>query len=107
MIQFQKLTSTLVTSLLLTVAGSAMADDGADAYTAKGCAACHGADAKSPIMPLYPKIAGQSKEYLTQQMADIKNGKRSNGMSGVMKGVMAGVSDDEITALAVYISGLK
>lgn len=77
-----------------------MAADGAELYTSKGCAACHGADANSPIMAQYPKVAGQSKEYLTQQMADIKNGKRSNGMSGVMKGVMAGVSDEEITAIA-------
>ena len=80
--------------------------DGAALYTAKGCAACHGADAKSPIMPQYPKIAGQSKEYLTQQMADIKSGSRSNGQSVVMKGIMAGVSDDEIAEMATYISGL-
>jgi len=97
----------LVTGILMTgaVTTSAYAD-GAALYTSKGCAACHGADAKSPIMPTYPKIAGQSKEYLTQQMADIKSGSRSNGQSGVMKGIMAAVSDDEIAEMAVYISGL-
>jgi len=80
--------------------------DGAALYTAKGCGACHGANAKTPIMPLYPKIAGQSKAYVTIQMTDIKSGKRNNGQSAVMKGVMAAVSDAEITAIADYISGL-
>lgn len=57
-------------------------------------------------MPLYPKIAGQSKEYVTQQLNDIKSGARSNGQSAVMKGIMTAISDDEITAMAEYISGL-
>ena len=95
----------LVTGMLM-ISATAIAADGAALYTAKGCAACHGADAKSPIMPLYPKIAGQSKEYVTQQMTDIKTGSRSNGQSVVMKGIMAGVSDDETAAIAEYISGL-
>lgn len=80
--------------------------DGAALYTAKGCNACHGADARTPIMPLYPKVAGQSKVYVMTQMQDIKSGKRSNGQSVVMKGVMAGVSDTEIAAIADYLSGL-
>ena len=85
---------------------SVFAADGAATYTAKGCAACHGADAKSPIMPQYPKIAGQSKEYLIQQMTDIKSGTRNNGQTAVMKGIMAGVSEEEIAVIADYISGL-
>ena len=64
---------------------SVFAADGAATYAAKGCAACHGADAKSPIMPQYPKIAGQGKEYITQQMTDIKSGARNNGQTAVMK----------------------
>jgi len=100
------LSTSLATALLLTISGSALAADGAALYTAKGCGACHGADAKTPIMPLYPKIAGQSKEYVTQQMNDIKSGARSNGMSVAMKGIMASVSDEETAAIADYISGL-
>ena len=91
---------------LVLLSGSVFAD-GAATYTAKGCMACHGADAKTPTTPMYPKIAGQSKEYLTAQMKDIKSGKRNNGQTAVMKPIMAGVSDAEITALAEYLSGLK
>jgi len=105
--KFKNISAALAATLLLSITGTAMAADGAALYTAKGCAACHGADAKTPIMPLYPKIAGQSKEYVTQQMMDIKSGARSNGQSVVMKGIMAAVTDEETAAIAEYISGLK
>ncbi|HIP80823.1 MAG TPA: c-type cytochrome [Leucothrix mucor] len=88
------------------VATAPATGDGAALYVSKGCVACHGADAKSPIMPLYPRIAGQSTEYITTQMTDIKSGARSNGQSAVMKGIMASVSEAEIAAIAGYLSGL-
>lgn len=98
--------TSVATVILLTFSGSALAADGAALYTAKGCGACHGADGKTPIMPLYPKVAGQSKEYVTQQMNDIKSGARSNGQSIAMKAIMASVSDEETAAIADYLSGL-
>ncbi len=90
----------------LSMTGIALAADGASLYTGKGCMACHGADANTPLMPLYPKIAGQTKEYLAQQMTDIKSGARNNGQSIAMKAIMASVSDEEIAALAEYLSEL-
>ena len=100
------LSTSVATVIFLTFSGSALAADGAALYTAKGCGACHGADGKTPIMPLYPKVAGQSKEYVTQQMNDIKSGARSNGQSIAMKAIMASVSDEETAAIADYLSGL-
>ena len=96
--------SILVAGML--VISSAVFADGAAVYKAKGCTGCHGPDAKSPVMPAYPKIAGQSKEYLMQQLKDIKSGARNNGQTAAMKGIMASVSDADITALAEYLSGL-
>ena len=104
--KFIGFSASVATAVLLTISGSAFAADGAALYTAKGCGACHGADAKTPILPLYPKIAGQSKEYVTQQMNDIKSGARSNGQSAAMKGIMTLVSDEDTAAIADYISGL-
>ena len=102
---------TLVSSLMLvTAAGQAQALDGGALYAnpAKGgCSACHGKDAKSPIMGAYPKLAGQNEAYLLQQMKDIKSGKRNNGMTAAMKGIMHLVNDEEMAALAKYISSLK
>jgi cytochrome c len=86
--------------------GAVMAADGEALYKTKTCVACHGKDAKTPIMPTYPKIAGQSKEYALQQMKDIKSGARNNGMTAAMKGVMHLVTDEEMAALAEYVSGL-
>ena len=77
---------------------------GADLFTAKGCGGCHGPDAKSPIMPTYPKLAGQNAEYAAAQMKDIKSGARANGQAAAMKGVMAGVSDAEIKEIATWLS---
>lgn len=72
-----------------------------------GCTACHGKDAKSPLLPMYPKLAGQNEAYLLQQLKDIKSGKRNNGMSAAMKGIMHMVNDEEMAAIAKYLASLK
>ena len=77
---------------------------GAAAFMAKGCIACHGVDAKTPIMPLYPNLLGQNKDYIVNQMKDIKSGARHNGMTAVMKPIMAAVTDDEIQAISEWLS---
>ncbi len=85
---------------------SVFAADGAALYVSKGCLACHGADGNTPIMPTYPKLAGQTAEYALAQMKDIKSGARSNGQSAVMKGIVAAISDEELDAIARYLAGL-
>ncbi|MCM8612763.1 c-type cytochrome [Accumulibacter sp.] len=93
--------------LLAILATPAMAVDGAKLYTEKTCNACHGPAGTKPLMPDYPKIAGQNAKYAERQMLDIKSGARANGNSAAMKGVMHLVNDEEIKALAEYISKLK
>lgn len=83
-----------------------IAADGATLYVSKGCVACHGADGNTPIMPTYPKLAGQTAEYALAQMKDIKSGARSNGQSAVMKGIVAAITDEELDAIAKYLAGL-
>lgn len=102
-----KTISLAATIAVASLSGAVMAADGAALYMSKTCVACHGKDAKTPIMPTYPKIAGQNKEYAIQQMKDIKSGARSNGMTAAMKGVMHLVTDEEIEALAAYVAGLE
>ncbi|MEW6514046.1 MAG: c-type cytochrome [Pseudomonadota bacterium] len=91
----------------LAVAMPVVAADGAKLYMEKTCVACHGKDAKTPLTPVYPKLAGQSAAYAEQQMKDIKSGARNNGQTAAMKGVMHLVSDAEIKVLADYLSKLK
>lgn len=61
---------------------------------------------KLPIMPTYPKLAGQNAQYALNQMLDIKSGARANGQAAAMKGIVAGVSDDELKAIAEWLSTL-
>ena len=81
--------------------------DGAALYASKTCIACHGPDAKTPLLPEYPKLAGQNAAYALLQMKDIKSGARSNGNTAAMKGVMHLVSDEELEVLAEWLSGLE
>lgn len=97
----------LALTLAVSVSGVANAADGAKLFAEKTCTACHGKDGTKPLMPDYPKIAGQNKAYAEKQMTDIKSGTRNNGNSAAMKGVMVLVSDAEIKDLADYISKLK
>jgi cytochrome c len=92
---------------LLTATGfvnTAHAADGAALYKTKTCWSCHGKDAKSPIMPIYPRLAGQNADYLFNQMKDIKSGARNNGQTAAMKGVMGLVSEEEMRTLADWLS---
>jgi cytochrome c len=80
--------------------------DGAQLYKTKTCFTCHGTDGRSPILPVYPKLAGQSAEYALTQMRDIKSGVRANGQSAAMRGIMHVVNDEEMEAIAQYLSSL-
>lgn len=92
--------------VLLALTATAAAADGRKLYTDKACATCHGPTGNEPIMPTYPKLAGQNKVYLIRQMNDIKSGDRDNGASIAMRGIVANLGDDEIAAIAEYLSGL-
>jgi len=80
--------------------------DGATLYQQRTCIACHGPDAKTPILPEYPRLAGQNEAYLLRQMKDIKSMARNNGNTAAMAGIMHLVNEQEMEALAKYIANL-
>ena len=92
---------------LFAAAAAVAAPDGAALYKDKTCWSCHGKDAKTPLVPTYPKLAGQNAEYALAQMKDIKTGARSNGQSAAMKGVMHLVNDVEMKAIAEWLAKQK
>ncbi len=100
------LVSAAFAALSLSVSTAVLAD-GAALYKNKTCWSCHGKDAKSPIMPMYPKLAGQGADYAYNQMKDIKSGARNNGQAVAMKGVMGLVSDAEMRKIADWLATLK
>ena len=101
--------SILLMALIMVASMSSVANagDGAKLYAEKTCTACHGKLGNKPLMPDYPKIAGQNAAYIERQMLDIKSGKRANGNSAAMQGVMVLVSEAEIKDIAAYVSKLK
>lgn len=62
------------------------------------CVACHGTDGNS-VVPTYPKLAGQSANYLAKQLADFKSGVR---VDPIMVGMVAGLSATDMDDLAAY-----
>ena len=106
----RRLITALATGLVAMSAGlptAVFSLDGAQLYIEKTCAACHGKDAKTPLLPIYPKLAGQNPDYTYNQMQDIASGARANGMSAAMKGIMHLVSDQEQRAIADWLATLE
>ncbi len=69
----------------------------------KACAACHGADGNSTIAGT-PSIAGQPRIFLENYLVMTREGIRG---TDVMQGLLKGVPDRDIVALAVHFSKLK
>jgi len=70
------------------------------------CGGCHG-PAGAGIPAQFPRLAGQYAEYITAQLTAFREGKRSNDLNGVMRGVAAHMNDGQIRAVAEYAAGLR
>ena len=73
-----------------------------------GCVNCHGKDGKGRGKgnSLFPVVGGQQKAYLVKQLKDFKAGTRKNDPAGMMSDIAKKLSDEEINAVAEYLSGL-
>ena len=73
-----------------------------------GCVNCHGSNGKGKGADnaLFPVIGGQSKAYLVKQLTALKNGSRANDPAGMMADIAKKLTDEEIQAVAEYLSGL-
>jgi cytochrome c553 len=72
------------------------------------CAGCHGKDGKTKALGKSELLAGQSKEVLEEKLTAYQAGKRNvAGMGTLMKGQVAGMSEENIEDLAEYISEFK
>ncbi len=94
----------------LLLAGLGLASNVAAADAAAGskiansvCAACHGVDGNSPA-PTFPKLAGQSVEYITKQLNEFKSGARNNG---IMAPIASALSAEDVQNVAAYFSAQK
>jgi cytochrome c553 len=67
------------------------------------CASCHGEDGNSAA-PTFPKLAGQTKEYITKQLNNLIDKKRNNE---IMSPIAATLKKSDIAGLADYFSSQK
>ncbi len=110
MSQFSRIVTTVAGGLLLLAvlaAPSAQAQDAAALFVSRGCEACHGAAGNAPIGGLYPRLAGQSRDYLVAQLQAFRAVERQGGNSAAMWSFATGLSDAEIKSLATYLSRVK
>jgi len=72
------------------------------------CVSCHGADGKTKALGKSEVIAGQAAADLEKKINEYKAGTRNvAGMGTLMKGQVASLSDEDVKAIAEYISSLK
>lgn len=69
---------------------------------AAACMGCHGMDGNSPAVPApagpWPKLAGQTQEYIAKQVMDFKSGKRKNDTMSAQAQAIAEVDIPDIAA---------
>jgi len=70
------------------------------------CASCHSPNGAG-IPPFYPRLAGQHAEYTTTQLRAFRTEQRANDVNNVMREIVTGMSENEIQAVAEFISGLR
>ena len=102
----QKLKPSAAKDKELAALGQKIFRGGNSATGVAACAGCHGpAGAGMPAQ--YPRIAGQFSEYVEAQLKAFRSGARSNDPNGMMRGVVARMSDREIQAVSEYVAGLR
>lgn len=90
----------LVSMFLISAPLMAGGDAAAGKQKSVTCAACHGADGNS-ANPEWPKLAGQSEQYLLKQLKDFKHQNRVNPL---MSGPVAALSEQDMADLAAYFA---
>ncbi|NOR52450.1 MAG: c-type cytochrome [Gammaproteobacteria bacterium] len=68
------------------------------------CETCHGVEGKGTTK--LPRLAGQHKHYLSGQLQDFNERKRTND-NAIMHSIASKLTELEIAAVALYISGMQ
>jgi cytochrome c553 len=72
------------------------------------CAGCHSPDGGGIEAAGYPRLSGQTTDYVAKQLNAYRDGERAAGQNAsIMMDVAAKLTDQEIEAVASYVSGLN
>ena len=67
------------------------------------CSSCHGAEGVS-LLPTFPNLAGQGKQYLHKQLMDVRDGKREIPS---MTGLLDNMSDKDLLVISEFYAEKK
>lgn len=84
--------------------GDAIYNSGADGVMA--CTACHGPNGAGLEAAGFAKITGQKIDYTIKTLKDFRAGNRNNDMNGMMRDIAKAMTDEQIEAVANYLTGL-
>ena len=87
-------------------AGKKVYQGGNNVTGVAACQACHGPSGAG-IPAQYPRLGGQHADYVLAQLKAFRSGERSNDANKVMRTIASRMSDQEMAAVANYVSGLK
>ena len=76
--------------------------EGIPGKSVRACAGCHGANAEGASV--FPRLAGQNARYIVAQLHVFGTRLRPHGV--LMKNEAAGLSDEQMRALAEYVQSL-
>ncbi len=85
--------------------GQAIAQKGVPEKGVPACLSCHG-DLGEGNAGLGPRLAGQNSIYIRRQLTAYADEKRQTAQAAIMQPVAAGLSSDEIEAIAYYYQQL-
>lgn len=100
----QKPSAGVVLDPVASAAGRRLYEDGNEQTGVPACGGCHGADASGNKR--FPRLAGQHREYLLQQLYNFRNDLRNHDAARFMRAVAKRMSEDEIKAVVEYLAGL-
>lgn len=87
--------------------GQALYRGGNLASGVAACTACHGPRGDGIEAAAFPKVSGQTADYLAKQLIDWQQGARENDPNAMMQNIAAKLTEAEIEAVSSYMSGLN
>lgn len=93
-----------VVDLTAADAGAKLYRDGDEQRGIPSCGGCHGSEAEGNKR--FPRLAGQHREYLIEQLKSFRSGKRDYAAARSMREVAKRMTDEDIKATAEYLQGL-
>lgn len=87
--------------------GKQLFHNGKPTGSVSACAGCHAEDGKGNTALKFPSLAGQHSDYVAKTLKAFRSATRSNDKQAVMRSIAAGLSDQDIEALATYIASMR